>query len=510
MLSKVHSATCIGIEACEIDIEVDVSHGQLPNFNIVGLPDTAVKESKDRVRAAIKNNDFLTGSKHITVNLAPADIKKEGPSFDLPIALGILASTGHISPEKLENYIFLGELALDGSLRNIPGCLSIAHALSHLNKTLILPKESAQEASIETKTPVLWARDLKEVVEFLNGKIELKKAEANIELLISSNTETEFNFREVKGQHLVKRALEIAVSGFHHVLMIGPPGSGKSMLAKRISSIFPKLELDEVIQTIKIKSHNQKGINEYNLCSSLSRPFRSPHSSISQAGLIGGGSYPKPGEVSLAHHGVLFLDEFPEFRRDVIESLRSPLEDKKVTISRAKQQVSYPSNFMLICAMNPCPCGNLGSEIKECYCTINQINQYRGKISGPIMDRIDIHIDVPMVPYTQLSNKEESESSEDIQERIQRVRQIQSNRFGNNSFHCNSQIPDKLIRKFCPLTPEAEELLKDALTQLGMSARAYTKIIKLARTIADLENTELIDSSHISEAIQYRTLDRYQ
>ncbi|MBI4970463.1 MAG: YifB family Mg chelatase-like AAA ATPase [Candidatus Omnitrophica bacterium] len=504
MLSKLLSAALLGIKAYGVTIEVDVSNGELPRFNIVGLPDVAIKEARDRVKAAIKNSGFQMGSKVITVNLAPADIKKEGPSFDFPIALGILASLGYVKKSRLDDFIFLGELALDGTLRSVPGSLPIATSLAGLGKALILPAESAREASVEERVQVFSAQTLLEAVQFLNGETQLDLVKVNIRNFLNPNSGLEVDFKEVKGQFSAKRALEIAVSGAHHVLMIGPPGSGKSMLAKRVPTIWPELEMEEALEITQI--YSVAGLTKN---FRLERPFRSPHASISPQGLVGGGGgIPKPGEVSLAHHGVLFLDEFPEFRRDVLESLRSPLEDRMITLSRSKQRLSFPANFMMICAMNPCPCGNLGQRSKPCRCSSRQIEFYRGRISGPLMDRIDIHLEVPAVKYDQLASKIPAESSAEIRQRVQKAREIQKRRFRGLSYFSNAGIGEKHLREFCPMEPGAEKLLENAITQLGISARSFSRIIKVSRTIADLTQKEVIEQTHMAEAIQYRALDR--
>ena len=500
MLSNLLSAAILGVKAYPINIEVDVSSGQLPRFSIVGLPDPAVKEARDRVRSAIKNSGFQIGSKVITVNMAPADIKKEGPSFDFPIALGILASLGFVKKERLSNFIFLGELALDGTLRPVPGGLPIASSLAKLGKTLLLPSESAHEASAESRVSVIAARSLLEAVQFLNGDIQLETVKIDLRNFLNHRSEFDLDFKDVKGQTLAKRALEIAVSGSHHVLMIGVPGSGKSMLARRVPTIWPELELEEALEIIQI--YSVAGLSQK---AKFQRPFRSPHTSISKQGLVGGGNIPKPGEVSLAHHGILFLDEFPEFNRDVLESLRAPLEDRVITISRARQRLTFPANFMLICAMNPCPCGNLGQKLKPCHCSMRQIERYRGKISGPLMDRIDIHLNVQPVKYEQLTGKTPSESSEEIQRRVQSAREIQKKRFHNLPYFSNSQIQEKHIRELCPMNLKAEKILENAITSIGISARSYSRMIKVARTIADLAESEMIQETHMAEAMQYRS-----
>lgn len=502
MLSKVLSAACLGIKAYPVSVEVDVSTGSLPKFNIVGLPDAAVKESKDRVKSAIKNSGFQTGSKVITVNMAPADIKKEGPAFDFPIALGIIASCGLMKKERLDEFIFLGELALDGTLRPCTGALPIATSLAKLGKALILPPETAVEAGAEERIDVFKAHTLEEAVKFLNGEGPLEKVRSNITDLLKPRTFSDLDFKDVKGQTLAKRALEIAVSGFHHVLMVGPPGSGKSMLAKRVPGIFPDLGVEEALEITQVYSVSGLSME------GIQRPFRSPHSSISRQGLIGGGPMPKPGEISLAHHGILFLDEFPEFQRNALESLRAPLEDRIVSISRAKQRLTFPANFMMICAMNPCPCGNLGQKSKPCRCSFRQIEMYKSRISGPLLDRIDIHLEVPAVKYDQLTSKISGESSAEIRGRVEKARYLQKDRFQGLAYFSNSQIQEKHLREFCPMDTKAGKLLEYAITQLGISARSYSRIMKVARTIADLAGAKIISESHMAEAIQYRILDR--
>jgi len=507
MFSKVLSSSTYGIDAFIVEVETHYEK-QLPAFIIVGLPDSAVKESRERVTASIKNSGFDFPLKKITVNLAPADIKKEGSSFDLPIAIGLLAAAEQINIENLEDYIILGELSLDGSLRKVKGVLSITvEAKKQGIKNIILPKDSAKEASIVSGINVYGVNDLREVVKFLNNEITIEPVFTSKEELFSQVNKYLLDFSDVKGQENVKRALEIAAAGGHNIIMIGPPGSGKTMLAKRFPSILPPLTFEEALETTKI--HSIAGILPFNKALITERPFRSPHHTISDAALIGGGSFPRPGEVSFAHHGVLFLDEFPEFKKNVLEVMRQPMEDFKVTISRSKMSLEFPANFMLASAMNPCPCGYFTDPSKECTCNTGQIQKYMAKISGPMLDRIDIHIEVPAVKYKDLSSEADGETSEEIRERVISARKIQIERFSRLSHvNNNADMGTKEIRKYCNLDSAGAELLKMAMTKLGLSARAYDRILKVSRTIADIEQTENIHPNHISEAIQYRSLDR--
>ncbi|RKY89926.1 magnesium chelatase [candidate division KSB1 bacterium] len=507
MLSKVLSSAVLGIDAYIIEVETNLE-STVPSFSTVGLPDGAVKESKERVSAAIKNTGYIFPNKRITINLAPADIKKEGSALDLPIAVGILAAYGIVEKEKLDKYIILGELSLDGSLRSIKGSLSISiTAKKEGFKGIILPEKNAKEASIVEDIEVYPVSSLKETVELLNGENNLKPYKIDVNEVFKRNIEYNIDFIDVKGQEHAKRALEVAAAGGHNIIMIGPPGSGKTMLARRIPTILPDLTLEEALETTKI--HSVAGYLPPDSALIATRPFRAPHHTISDAGLIGGGQIPKPGEVSLAHHGVLFLDELTEFKKNVLEVLRQPLEDRKVTISRATLSLTYPSSFMLAAAMNPCPCGYATDPYHECSCTPSQIQKYLSRISGPLLDRIDIHIEVPSVKYKDLAGKSTGESSKTIRERVKKARLIQYERFKNrNDIYNNAGMEARDIKKYCKIDLKSEELLRIAITKLGLSARAYNRILKVARTIADLENSKEIVPEFISEAIQYRSLDR--